>query len=176
MVPVLTARLQHETQTYFDQLRQQHFPPERNFVRAHLTLFHALPQVNRNAMMLRLHDITRRESPMEGWSFKLQLLGRGVAFVVDCPRLASLRASLAQLWHCELTAQDRQTPRLHITVQNKATPEAARALLDALNRDFKPRHLLFEGLDLWRYLGGGPWSLFVHEETDGRHSADDFPL
>ena len=155
---ILTARPQHETQTYFDQLRQQHFPPERNFVPAHLTLFHALPQANKDAIRLLLQDITRRESPMEGWSFKVQSLGRGVAFVIDCPRLASLRAGLAQLWHRELTAQDRQTPRLHITVQNKATPEAARALLDELNRDFKPRRLIFEGLDLWLYLGG-PWSL-----------------
>ena len=89
---------------------------------------------------------------------KLQSLGRGVAFVVDCPRLSSLRAQLAQLWDSGLTAQDRQVPRLHITVQNKATPEAARALLKTLSHDFEPQRLVFEGLDLWRYLGG-PWSL-----------------
>ena len=155
---ILTARLQHEAQTYFDQLRQRHFPPERNFIPAHLTLFHALPGANRNAISLQLRGVTRNEPPMEAWSVKVQSLGKGVAFVVDCPRLASLRASLAQLWQNELTAQDRQTPRLHITVQNKVTPEAARTLLHALNRDFQPRRLQIEGLDLWRYLGG-PWSL-----------------
>ena len=155
---ILTARLEHDAQTYFNQLRQQHFPPERNLIPAHLTLFHALPQEGRKAISAQLRDIASREPPMEGRSFKLQSLGRGVAFAVDCPRLASLRASLAQLWYGDLTGQDRQTPRLHITVQNKATPEAARALLHALNRDFQPRRLLFQGVDLWRYLGG-PWSL-----------------
>jgi hypothetical protein len=155
---ILTARLQHETQAYFDQLRKRHFPPERNFVPAHLTLFHALPHANRDVFLSQLRDAARCESPMEGWSNQLRFLGSGVAFAVECPRLASLRARFAQLWYGELTAQDRQTLRLHITVQNKATPEAARTLLDALNRNFEPRRLLFEGLDLWRYLGG-PWSL-----------------
>ncbi len=155
---ILTARLQPDTQMYFDQLRERHFPPERNFIQAHLTLFHALPHANRDLIQPQLHEITRREPPVEGWTSKLQSLGRGVAFVVDCPKLVSLRSNLAQLWYSELTAQDRQTPRLHITVQNKVTPEKARALLGALNREFKPQPLLFEGLDLWRYLGG-PWSL-----------------
>ena len=155
---ILTARLEHEAQTYFDQLRRQHFPPERNFIPAHLTLFHALAPANADAIRLHLHEVTARELPMEGWSLRLQSLGKGVAFVVDCPRLASLRAGLAESWYGELTPQDRQTPRLHITVQNKVAPDAARALLDALHRNFKPRRLLFEGLNLWRYLGG-PWSL-----------------
>ena len=153
---ILTARLQPEFQEFFDQLRQRHFPPERNFVPAHLTLFHALPQANQSEISSQLLDVVRNEPPIEGHTVKLLNLGRGVAFSVESPRLACLRSQLAELWSTELTAQDRQTPRLHITVQNKVAPEAARALLTELNRDFEPRTLLFEGMNLWRYLNG-PW-------------------
>ncbi len=154
---ILTARLPQDSLTYFDQLRRRHFPAERNFLAAHVTLFHALPQENRASMMQQLQDIARGETVMEGCASKLQFLGKGVAFAVDCARLSSLRASLAQIWRSDLTAQDRQTPRLHITIQNKVSPEAARTLMDELQRDFRPRPLLFVGLDLWRYERG-PWS------------------
>lgn len=155
---ILTARLDPEAQVHFNQLRQQHFPPERNYLEAHLTLFHALPQENRTAIVSNLQDITRCEPLIEATASKLQSLGRGVAFLIHSPGLATLRASLANLWHLNLTPQDRQTPRLHITIQNKVTPDAAKALLNTLAKDFQPRPLTIEGLDLWRYQNG-PWSL-----------------
>ena len=40
---VLTAALDDETFDWLDGLRRRHFPPERNHLAAHLTLFHALP-------------------------------------------------------------------------------------------------------------------------------------
>lgn len=40
---VLTLKLDQTTFDLFNELRQQHFPPERNFLPAHVTLFHALP-------------------------------------------------------------------------------------------------------------------------------------
>jgi len=174
---ILTARLEHGSLTYFEQLRQQHFPPERNFVPAHVTLFHALPGGNRGAITSQLREMTRRETPMEGGAYKLQFLGKGVAFAVDCARLFSLRAALAEIWSGDLTPQDSQKPHFHITVQNKVSPVEARALLDALQGDFKPRPLVFIGLDLWRYMGG-PWSFvegfsfYGGEQTETRGEAD----
>ena len=164
---ILTARLNSESQAYFDRLRRRHFPPERNFIPAHLTLFHVLPQSNIEAIASHLRDIARREPPMEGTACRLRSLGGGVAFDVDCPRLVALRASLARIWSGDLTRQDRQTPRLHITVQNKVSPETAQALLEELNRDFQPLPLLFEGLDLWRYLNG-PWAFVEGFSLTGR--------
>jgi hypothetical protein len=43
-----------------------------------------------------------------------------------------------------------------VTVQNKAPPEEARALLERLQLEFEPFDLLGEGVLVWRYLGG-PW-------------------
>ena len=40
---VATLIMEPAAATYFNELRQLHFPPERNHLKAHLTLFHALP-------------------------------------------------------------------------------------------------------------------------------------
>ncbi|WP_208644854.1 2'-5' RNA ligase family protein [Mucilaginibacter kameinonensis] len=40
---ILTLRLDEESQAFFDEMRKRHFPQERNFLKAHLTLFHQLP-------------------------------------------------------------------------------------------------------------------------------------
>lgn len=86
----------------------------------------------------------------------LRPLGRGVAFALESPALAALRAALACRWAPWLTAQDRQGFRPHVTVQNKASPEEARALLEALRVRFVPFAAQGRGLLLWRYRGG-PW-------------------
>jgi len=40
---ILTLKLDEESQAFFDKQRALYFPPERNFLKAHLTLFHQLP-------------------------------------------------------------------------------------------------------------------------------------
>lgn len=39
---ILTAELDADSFDWLDRLRRDHFPPERNLLRAHLTLFHRL--------------------------------------------------------------------------------------------------------------------------------------
>lgn len=46
--------------------------------------------------------------------------------------------------------------RPHVTVQNKAEPSDAKALLETLQHTFDPFDILAEGLLIWRCLGG-PW-------------------
>ena len=43
-------------------------------------------------------------------------------------------------------------------MQNKAQPEEARALRDAMQAGFAPFSVCAKGLLLWHYLGG-PWRL-----------------
>ncbi|MEF3131013.1 hypothetical protein OS035_05975 [Rhizobium sp. 268] len=40
---ILTARIAEHDLIPFDLLRQKHFPQDRNFLRAHMTMFHRLP-------------------------------------------------------------------------------------------------------------------------------------
>ncbi|AMM51910.1 hypothetical protein TH61_12980 [Rufibacter sp. DG15C] len=163
---ILTLAIMPEAQAYFDQLRKQHFPKERNFLDAHLTLFHHLT----------LPEQELRETILKGCqrqaSFPLQVtglmpLGRGVAFKIESETLTNLHAQLQQRWFSSLTAQDQQKLRPHITVQNKVTPEAANALLQTLSSDFQPFVTVATGLTLWRYMNG-PWELLERFDFQGR--------
>ena len=72
------------------------------------------------------------------------------------PDLLALRAELADSFFGLLTPQDSAKPRLHITVQNKVEPSAARRLLQVLDPEFTPRPLSIVGIDA-HYYRGGPW-------------------
>ncbi len=89
-------------------------------------------------------------------------LGRGTALRLVAPELDALHARLLRRLRDELgdhalTAQDRQRLRAHVTVQNKVTPDAARALADRLEVDVVPWTAHADALELWRY-DGGPWA------------------
>ena len=86
----------------------------------------------------------------------MRSLGRGVAYTIASERLLALRGRLAKAWAPMLTAQDRQRFTPHVTIQNKARPDEARALLEALRAGFTPFEATVTGLALWRYQGG-PW-------------------
>jgi 2'-5' RNA ligase len=136
-------------------LRQAHFPPERNYLRAHLTMFHHLPPSVEAELQARLKALAKTPAP-DAQMTGLINMGRGVAFRIQSPALAEIRNQIADaLQHC-LTPQDQAAWRPHVTVQNKVKLEAARALLDQLSAGFKPRRIEIAGLCLWRYLDG-PW-------------------
>ena len=66
-----------------------------------------------------------------------------------------------------MSAQDAGGWRPHITIQNKVPPRQAKALLDELTRDFRPRPLGIAGLSVHRYLGG-PWETLARYRFRGR--------
>jgi hypothetical protein len=153
---VLTATLDDDTRRHFDRLRRTHFPPERNHLDAHVTLFHALPGARRSGIERALAAaVVRRPVPVR--VIGLRLLGRGVAYVLASDGLAAIRAALAREWAPWLSTQDRaKRDDLHVTVQNKVPAERARALHADLSAAFEPWAAVATGLALWRYVGG-PW-------------------
>ena len=152
---IVTALIGAPDFAWLDDLRRRHFPPERNFLRAHLTLFHHLPPSLAPELKARLAEAARAAPPPARLA-GLMNLGKGVAYRVDSPALAALRARLAEAFAPLLTPQDAGGWRAHITVQNKVPPEAARALLAELAAGFAPRPLAIAGLAAWWYRGG-PW-------------------
>ena len=140
----------------FEQLRQRHFPPERNVIPAHLTLFHKLPgeYLDTIERSIEAQALAQRPFPLDVTG--LRSLGRGVAYTLLSPELASLRQGLAQRWEGWLGPQDRQKHQPHVTVQNKVEPQDAKALLSELTDSFEPFTGTGVGLDLWWYRGG-PW-------------------
>jgi 2'-5' RNA ligase len=152
---IVTLLLDDEAQERFDRLRAEHFPPERNHLRAHVTLFHALPGEHLDAVRADLVTAADREA-FDVAVTGLRFLGRGVAFTLESAELGALRAELAAAWQPWLTPQDRQRHAPHVTVQNKVEPAVARELHDQLLAGFVPYRVRARGLGLWRYLGG-PW-------------------
>jgi hypothetical protein len=137
-------------------LRRAHFPPERNHLTAHVTLFHALPPSGEG----ELRDLLARlaaDNPAPAAVLDCIIsLGRGTALHLVSPAMLELRQQIADRFHGMLTAQDSSRPRLHITVQNKVSPVLARALQAELAGSFRQRHFTFAGLGLHAYMGG-PW-------------------
>lgn len=155
---IVTAGLDPQASAQFDELRQRHFPPERNVLAAHVTLFHHLDGDAEAAVRADLVAEARRQGPFDACVRRLRNLGRGVAYDIDSPTLVALRARLAERWRDQLTEQDRRWRQPHVTVQNKVAPERARALLEELSVGFVPYEVRVERLVLWRYRGG-PWEL-----------------
>lgn len=152
---IVTAEFGAGDFSWLEGLRRAHFPPERNKVPAHLTVFHALPPFTEAEVRSRLAQLVRRQAPaasIEG----LMDLGGGVAFRIVSPELDAIRSELASGMHGLLTAQDNQGWRPHITIQNKVPPKVARALKESLERSFQRRALAISALSLQRYLDG-PW-------------------
>ena len=154
---IVTLLLEEVAQQRFDRLRAAHFPAARNHLAAHVTLFHALPGELRTEVRALLRTAADRP-PFPVAVTGVRFLGRGVALDLDAPEITTLRSSVAAAFAAELTPQDRQWSRPHVTVQNKVEPAVARALHADLAAAFTPETVTARGLGLWHYLGG-PWSL-----------------
>lgn len=153
---IVVAELAGPDFAFLDAQRRAHFPPERNLLPAHLTLFHALPPSTQTELRSVLAMLAAQQPPPRARLGGLMSLGRGVAYRVDSEELQQLRADIADHFHGALTAQDAQGWRPHVTIQNKVDPAVARALLTDLTASFSPRPLGITGLALHRYAGG-PW-------------------
>ena len=153
---IVTALFGQQDQAWFDSLRRAHFPPERNHLAAHLTMFHHLSPLLEAELRQRLVSETRRVLAPAAKVTGLMSLGGGTAFRIESPRLDEIRARLADAFAPMPIRQDAARWRAHVTIQNKVSPAEARALHNALNADFCPRSVAIAGLGTWWYRGG-PW-------------------
>ncbi|MEE4350149.1 MAG: 2'-5' RNA ligase family protein [Pacificimonas sp.] len=153
---ILAALMDKGSQAHFTALRTRHFPPERNYLAAHITMFHHLPGTRADDLVADVKDELRHHGPITARTVKVHMMGRGVSYVVESEGLRDLRARLAARWAADLVPQDRAGWRPHITVQNKVKPDAAKALHAELGAGFAPREIGIEGVTLWWYRGG-PW-------------------
>jgi len=163
---IVTAELAGADHAWLDGLRRSHYPPDRNRVAAHLTIFHALPPSAEAELRARLAAHSASPAPKAEIA-GLMDLGGGVAFRVVSDDLDALREMLADELHGLLGAQDSAGWRPHVTIQNKVAPKLARALKAELERAFQPRPLAINGLGLHRYLGG-EWETLALYRFRGR--------
>ncbi|MCX7285098.1 MAG: 2'-5' RNA ligase family protein [Novosphingobium sp.] len=167
---IVTATLPGDVQAWADRLRKAHFPPERNHLAAHVTLFHALPPSLLGEARTLLARLAGDIGPVAARIDGVMDLGAGTAFAIHSPDMLDLRAQMAEAFHGMLSAQDRGVPRLHVTVQNKVLRAASIALQQDLAASFIPRAFAFAGLELHHYRGG-PWEAAGHWSFRGKRKA-----
>ena len=148
---IVTAELPPEVLAWADALRRAHFPPERNWLKAHVTLFHAFAPSLRDELQGMLGGIAAEFAPVEARIDGLMNLGAGTALAIHSPAMLAVRQRIADHFHGALTAQDAHRPRLHITIQNKVAKQAATALQAELGPSLAPRNFRFRGFGLHRY-------------------------
>ena len=167
---ILTAQLPDDLQAWMTALRTEHFPPERNYLSAHVTLFHALPAFCESEIVGLMRQLASEFAPVDARIAGIMSLGGGTAIRLESEGILRLRAMLAEHFHGLLTDQDSGGKRLHVTVQNKVTSKAAKALQAELAPVVEERAFRFRGLALHRYLGG-PWEQIRETAFRGRERA-----
>ncbi|HWT30960.1 MAG TPA: 2'-5' RNA ligase family protein [Propylenella sp.] len=151
---VLTLEMDGESYARFDELRRRYFPPERNLVPAHLTLFPRLPGERGRDIKALLREIAAGRRPIAVEVGIAKASDRGVAILLRSPQLQALRDELAREFEPWVVAEDAFRP--HITIQNNVGPVEARRTEREIAAGFLPRRITGLGLHLWRYRDG-PW-------------------
>jgi hypothetical protein len=150
---LVTAELPRDVFAWAEGLRRQHFPPERNKVRAHVTLFHALPPSVEGEVRRMLVELAAEPPPPARITGIMPLDG-GTAFHIVSPALDALHAEMVERLHGVLSVHDRAPRKLHVTVQNKVTGAQAKALQAELAQAWRPDEFAFAGLSLHRCVDG----------------------
>jgi 2'-5' RNA ligase len=152
---IVTATFGDGDNGWLQELRRTHYPPERNRVPAHLTLFRQLPPSLEAELGTRLARFAASRPPFATLAGVMDL-GEGTALRVESEELIRIRDELAEVFHGLLTPQDAAHWRPHVTIQNKVARREARALQQLLRATFRPRPLAIRALASWRYRDG-PW-------------------
>jgi hypothetical protein len=152
---IVTATFGDGDNGWLQELRRAHYPPERNRVPAHLTLFRQLPPSIEAELATRLARVAAARPPFASITGVMDL-GEGTALRVESEELTRIRDELAEIFHGLLTPQDQAAWRPHVTIQNKVARPDARALQRQLRATIQPRPLAIRALAAWRYRDG-PW-------------------
>lgn len=151
---LITAQLPPDVLGWADSIRRAHYPPERNRLPAHVTLFHGLPPSAGGEIRTALAKVAAAHGPPAGQISGIMPLGGGTAFAVTSGALIAIHEELSDRFHGILSQQDSHRLRPHITVQNKVPANEARQLQALLEAAFKPRKFAFPGLALHLYRDG----------------------
>jgi hypothetical protein len=149
----VTGELPVDIFSWSNGLRAEHFPPERNHLKAHVTLFHSFAPSLREELPRLLARIAGEFAPPQAEVTGLMDLGQGTAIALRSPGLMAVRERIAEHFWDMLTRQDQGGKKLHITIQNKVTRAEALALQRQLQPALPLRRFAFTGLGLHIYLG-----------------------
>ncbi|WP_435015423.1 2'-5' RNA ligase family protein [Tundrisphaera sp. TA3] len=165
---VLLVTLGFDSPTFarLDALRRRYFPPERNFIPAHISLFHHLPGSEFATIDEALAASAASRGPIDLAFRTIRRMDRGMMAVVEAAGLAAIHARLAAAFKTWLTPQDRQPFRSHVTIMNKAERDDAARAFGELQATWNPWDGVGDRLLLWEYRGG-PWDAVAEYPFSG---------
>jgi hypothetical protein len=132
---ILTLTLDKASHQFLTGLRSKYFPPHRNFLSAHVTLFHAISPQRIQELDGYLNDICKEQKGWEVFIGEPKKMGKGGVMVSVRERpsgtIEAIREELVsnlkrntQRDQEKLTDQDqRRMGKPHVTVLNKAESE-----------------------------------------------------
>ena len=167
---IVTAELPEDIFAWSNGLRTEHFPPERNWLKAHVTLFHSFAPSLREELPRFLARMAGEFAPPRAQLSGLMDLGGGTALAIHSPQMQAVRDMIAEHFWDMLTRQDQGGKRLHITIQNKVERRAALVLQEQLGPRLSPRDFTFTGLGLHLYRNPH-WEAVGAWKFRGKHSA-----
>ncbi len=154
---IVTLELDESSAAWLTELRSRYFPPERNYLDAHLTLFHDLPDSERESVVATIEHLASQYKPLELTFVEPMHLGFGVAIRVANDYLTSIHQQLQDAFSIWLKPQDQQPLRPHVTIQNKVAAATSKSLFQELKQSWQARQGKGLGFQLWHYAGG-PWN------------------
>ena len=92
---IVTAELPGDVLAWADGLRRAHFPPERNWLQAHVTLFHSFAPSLREDLLGFLPRLAGEFAPPEAELTGLMDLGGGTALAIRSPGMQAVRGLIA---------------------------------------------------------------------------------
>lgn len=174
LVYVLTLKLTESLEKPMNEMRQLYFPKRLNRTPAHLTLFHALPHSQIEALEQSLKQLSSETKPFgvtTGGPFRMR---KGVGVNVDegYQNMKAVHYQLRTQWLDFLSEQDAGGFKPHWTIMNKADEDeevdkALRAVREELSQRTKEGQAV--GLELWKYDRGN-W-IWANEYTFGMPAA-----
>src|SRR3546814_15266512 len=99
-------------QRFFDALRTAHFPPERNHLAAHITLFHQLPPPCLDELDRLFRRIAADTPPPTAMLREVYSLGQGVPFRIERPDPPAIPSRIADHFAQLFTDQAREIGRV----------------------------------------------------------------
>ena len=167
---IVTGELPVDIFSWANGLRTEHFPPERNVLKAHITLFHSFAPSLREELPRFLSRMAGEFARPAAEVTGLMDLGGGTALAVRSSSLLAVRELIADHFWDMLTKQDQGGKKLHITIQNKVSRAEAVALQAELGSRLLQRRFAFTGLGLHLYRGPH-WEAVNSWKFRGKHSA-----
>ena len=150
---ILTLEMEEAQQHFFSAQRAKYFPKYCNYLEAHITLFHKLPD-NLNVEKI-IQEFSFR-NPIDLDVTAIDNIGNGVAYIIKSAELQELHMAMQKALTEYLIPQDKNILWPHITIQNKVTAFKAKKTSAFLQKNFEPFSVKAIGITSWIYLGG-PW-------------------